>query len=149
MSRAHTPCSHIGFNSIHLHFVCISLHVSAIALHTHCIDQCMNTNIWAYNMPSFILAAFPGHPQILSCSCGGTRLMHQVPLVTCILLCYTKITVNFCSPAERPHCRVILYIYKCLHHSLVIVHTESGQWPASFTREKSILGPGLVIVCQA
>ena len=29
--------------------------------------------------------------------------MHQVPLVTCILLCYTKITVNFCLPAEWLH----------------------------------------------
>ena len=33
--------------------------------------------------------------------------MRQVPLVTCILLRYTKITVNFCLPAERPHCIVI------------------------------------------
>ena len=28
-------------------------------------------------------------------------------VVTCILLRYTKITVNFCLPAERPHCMVI------------------------------------------
>ena len=36
--------------------------------------------------------------------------MHQVPLVTCILLHYTKITVNFCLPPERPHCTVILAV---------------------------------------
>ena len=34
--------------------------------------------------------------------------MLQVPMVTCILLCYTKITTNFSLPAERPHCRVML-----------------------------------------
>ena len=34
--------------------------------------------------------------------------MRQVPLVTCILLRYTKINGNFCLPAERPHCRTIL-----------------------------------------
>ena len=34
--------------------------------------------------------------------------MHQVPLVTWILLRYTKITVNFCLPDERLHCMVIL-----------------------------------------
>ena len=34
--------------------------------------------------------------------------MHQVPLVTCILLRYTKVNGNFCLPAERPHCRIIL-----------------------------------------
>ena len=40
----------------------------------------------------------------------GTHCLHmrQVPLVTCILLRYTKITVNFCLPAKRPHCIVIL-----------------------------------------
>ena len=51
------------------------------------------------------LASFPG-------SCEEERepgthclRMRQVP---CILLRYTKITVNFCLPAERPHCMVIL-----------------------------------------
>ena len=48
------------------------------------------------------LASFPG-------SCAGEEerepgthcsRMHQVPLVTCILLRYTKITVNCCLPAE-------------------------------------------------
>ena len=29
--------------------------------------------------------------------------MHQVSMVTCILLCYTKITTNFSLPAGRPH----------------------------------------------
>ena len=32
--------------------------------------------------------------------------MRQVPLVTCILLRYTKINSKFCLPAKRPHCRV-------------------------------------------
>ena len=57
-----------------------------------------------------LLASFPG-------SCAGEEerepgthcsRMRQVPLVTCILLRYTKITVNFCLPAERPHCIVTL-----------------------------------------
>ena len=34
--------------------------------------------------------------------------MHQVSLVTCILLRNAKLTVNFCSPDERSHCMVIL-----------------------------------------
>ena len=57
-----------------------------------------------------VVASFPG-------SCVGEEerepgthcsRMRQVPLVTCILLRYTKITVNFCLPPERPHCMVIL-----------------------------------------
>ena len=56
------------------------------------------------------VASFPG-------SCAGEEerepgthclRVRQVPLVTCILLRYTKITVNFCLPPERPHCMVIL-----------------------------------------
>ena len=56
------------------------------------------------------IASFPG-------SCAGEEeresgthcsRMRQVPLVTCILLRYTKITVNFCLPPERSHCMVIL-----------------------------------------
>ena len=56
------------------------------------------------------LASFPG-------SCAGEEerepgthclRMRQIPLVTCILLRYTKITVNFCLPSERLHCLVIL-----------------------------------------
>ena len=48
--------------------------------------------------------------------CGGGEpgahcsRMRQVPLVTCILLCYTKITVTFCLLAERPYCMVILTV---------------------------------------
>ena len=34
--------------------------------------------------------------------------MRQVPLLTCILLRYTKITISFCLPPERPHCMIIL-----------------------------------------
>ena len=53
------------------------------------------------------LASFPG-------SCAGEEekepgthcsRMRQVPLVTCILLRYTKITVNFCLLAEWLQCR--------------------------------------------
>ena len=56
------------------------------------------------------LASFPG-------SCAGEEErepgthcshMRQIPLVTCILLRYTEITVNFCLPSERLHCLVIL-----------------------------------------
>ena len=45
---------------------------------------------------------------------GGKRAWYTlfvhapVPLVTCILLRYTKSMVNFCLPAERPHCIVTL-----------------------------------------
>ena len=55
------------------------------------------------------IASFPG-------SCAGEEerepgthcsRMRQVPLVTCVLLRYTKIS-NFCLPPERPHCMVIL-----------------------------------------
>ena len=65
------------------------------------------------------LASFPG-------SCVGEEgrepgthcsRMRQIPLVICILLRYTKITVNFCLPAERLHCLVILpvgYIWAVL-----------------------------------
>ena len=51
------------------------------------------------------LASFPG-------SCTGQEerepgthcsRMRWVPLITCIILRYTKITVNSCLPAERPH----------------------------------------------
>ena len=53
-------------------------------------------------MSHTLIASFPG-------SCAGEEerepgthcsRMRQVPLVTCILLRYTKITVNFCLPAE-------------------------------------------------
>ena len=62
------------------------------------------------NEASMVLASFPG-------SCAGEEerepgihcsRMRQVPLVTCTLLRYTKITVNFCLPPERSHCMVIL-----------------------------------------
>ena len=40
----------------------------------------------------------------------GVYCLHmlQVPMVTCILLRYTKITTNFSLPTERPHCRAML-----------------------------------------
>ena len=40
----------------------------------------------------------------------GTYCLHmcQVPLLTCLLLCYTNINVNFCLPGEKPQCRIIL-----------------------------------------
>ena len=58
------------------------------------------------------------------CSC-----MHQVPLVTCILLCYTKINGNFCLPAERPHCRVWNNIALTVH---VTVCIASLRWSVNF-----------------
>ena len=57
-----------------------------------------------------MLASFPGsrageeeREPGTHCSC-----MRQVHLVTCILLHYTKVNGQFCLPAERPHCMVIL-----------------------------------------
>ena len=85
-------------------------------------QTCANSWIPALGPPFFFLmnsmgssakpdlASFPG-------SCAGEEerepgthcsRMRQVPLVTCILLRYTKITVNFCLPPERSHCMVIL-----------------------------------------
>ena len=64
------------------------------------------------NIHTHALASFPG-----SCTGeeereSGTHCSHmrRVPLITCILLRDTKITVNFCLPAERPHCIVILLL---------------------------------------
>ena len=55
------------------------------------------------------------HPQVLVQGRRNESLVHiicshmrQVPLVTCILLRCTKITINFCLPVERPHWRVVL-----------------------------------------
>ena len=45
-----------------------------------------------------------------TCMVHTVRVCAQVPLVTCILLSCTKITVNFCLPPERPHCMVILLV---------------------------------------
>ena len=49
-----------------------------------------------------VLASFPGSCVEEEEREPGTHCSHmrQVPLVTCILLRYTKITVNFCLPAE-------------------------------------------------
>ena len=47
--------------------------------------------------------------------------MHQIPLVTCILLYQTKITENFCLPAERPHFRVTLLV----RHLPVVFKSET------------------------
>ena len=73
-------------------------------------------------------------PRLL-CGGGGKRAwytcscMRQVSLVTCILLCYTKINGNVCLPAEGHtaelilpvrHLRVVLKTncsdVNCLHH---------------------------------
>ena len=65
------------------------------------------------------LASFPG-------SCAGEEerepgthcsCMCQVSLVTCILLHYTKITVNFCLPPERP---------KAALHGYTLCGTHTG-----------------------
>ena len=64
---------------------------------SNCSEHLQNVDIACY-----YIASFPG-------SCAGeeerepgTHCLHmrQVPLVTCILLRYTKITVNFCLPVE-------------------------------------------------
>ena len=56
------------------------------------------------------LASFPGSRVGEEEKEPGTHCsrMHQVPLVTCILLRYTKTNGNFCLPAERPQCKIIL-----------------------------------------
>ena len=54
------------------------------------------------------LVDFPGSREGEEEREPGTHCSHtrQVSMVTCILLRYTKI--NFCLPAGRPHCRIIL-----------------------------------------
>ena len=78
----------------------------ALLLGPHRLSVVTSDRSWA----GYAIASFPG-------SCAGEEerepgthcsRMHQVPLVTCILLHYTKINGNFYLPAERPHCRVIL-----------------------------------------
>ena len=106
------------------------------------------------------LASFPG-------SCAGKEerepgthclCMHQVPLVTYILLRYSKITVNFCLPAERPHCIVILPVEHIravltvciasfeaigelqrdrLHHSRAAAFSWKGRMCGQFLQAKS------------
>ena len=50
---------------------------------------------------SWVLCTGRIKESLLNTDCS---LMCQLPLVTCILLCYTKIMVYFCLPAGRPHC---------------------------------------------
>ena len=64
-----------------------------------CMYVCMYVCMYKFKPH---IASFPG-----SCAWEEERelgthcsRMRQVPLVTCILLRYTKITVNFCLPAE-------------------------------------------------
>ena len=47
--------------------------------------------------------------------------MHHVSLVTCILLRYTKIAVNFCLLPERSHCMVILPV----GHTRAVLKSET------------------------
>ena len=47
--------------------------------------------------------------------------MRQVPLVTCILLRYTKTNGNFCLPAESPQCKIILPV----RHLRVVFKSET------------------------
>ena len=70
-------------------------------------------------------ASFPGSCAVeeeeslvhtVHCSC-----MCRVPLVTCIVLDYTKIMANFCLHAERVHSRVILPV----RHTQVIVKSKT------------------------
>ena len=87
--------------------------------------SCFKT-VWSSTTGRYV-ALFPG-------SCVGEEerqpgthysRMHQVPLVTCILLRYTKITVNFCLPAERPHCMVILPVG---HIRVVLKSKTTSLW---------------------
>ena len=91
----------------------------------------------------------------------GTHCLHmcQVPLVTCILLRYTKIMVNlFLKQAElyslwdtyrqfwsqKQHCNIALMVMvciaraECLHCSfVVVVHTEHGHSGRHFSYGRS------------
>ena len=70
------------------------------------MEDCLSHN----NLP-IRLASFPGSRATRDEEREpGTHCsrMRQVPLVTCILLRYTKINGNFCLPAERPQCKIIL-----------------------------------------
>ena len=53
--------------------------------------------------------------------------MHQVPLVTHILLCYI---INFCLPAERSRCRDKLYSLYIIHVQAVL---KSNIFPLTVT----------------
>ena len=53
------------------------------------------------------------------CHCLG---LHQVPMVTCILLRYTTDTTNLSLPSERPHCRamfLVRHIWKDLNSEII------------------------------
>ena len=66
-------------------------------------------------------------PRLL-CQGGGKRAWYTLfahapsSLVTCILFCYTKINGNFCLPAERPHCRIILPV----RHFRAVLKSENS-----------------------
>ena len=83
----------------------------------HKFYQCNAGNIHSQ------VASFPGPCVGKEEREPGTQCsrMRQVPLVTCILLGYTKIMVNFCLPAERPHCRVILPV----RHIWMVLKSET------------------------
>ena len=70
--------------------------------------------------------------------------MRQVPLVTCILFHYTKITVNFCLPAERPHCMVILPVghIRAVLKSKTIVTVCIASFEAIGELQRERLRPG-------
>ena len=112
-------------------------------MNTHTYQGCqkqLGQAIFQRNYFCRSIASFPG-------SCAGEEerepgthcsRMRQVPLVTCILLRYTKITVNFCLPPERPHCMVILSLASQQYFSLFPVGGARGRekyvctlWPAS------------------
>ena len=53
------------------------------------------------------------------CHCLG---LHQVPMVTCILLRYTTDTTNLSLPSERPQCRamfLVRHIWKDLNSEII------------------------------
>ena len=84
------------------------------------INLCLHSNISLPSSMAFLIAA--------------TLCMHLFPIVTCILLCYTKITAKFSLLAERPHCRAMLSVRRIICIALPIIVSillfEIIQWTA-------------------
>ena len=57
--------------------------------------------------------------------------LHQVPMVTCILLRYTTITTNLSLPSERPHCRamfIVRHIWKESNSKIISLNLMVTVW---------------------
>ena len=83
-----------------LHLVLLSSTCYSVNMWVHLCSVCKLLFTASYSM----LASFPGSHVGEEEREPGTHCLQKpkVPLVTCIILCYTKITVNFCLPSERP-----------------------------------------------